>query len=120
MSVIFLAPARYIQGEGIREEAGNYVKNIGTRPLVLGDELVFSIIRPVLESRFDRAGLASSFVLFGGGGSQVEVMRLEEIALGRNTDLVIGTGGGKALDTSRLLADRLKVPLVAIPTSAAT
>jgi len=120
MTDIFLAPRRYIQREGILEEAGNYVKNFGSRLLVLGDELVFSIIRPVLESRLARAGLASSFVLFGGECSQGEVIRLEEIALGRNTDLVVGTGGGKALDTSRLLADRLKVPLIAIPTSAAT
>jgi len=120
MTDIFLAPRRYIQREGILEEAGKFVENFGKRPLVLGDELVFSIIRPVLEVRFAQAGLASSFVLFGGECSQGEVKRLEEIALGRNTDLVIGTGGGKALDTSRLLADRLKVPLIAVPTSAAT
>jgi glycerol dehydrogenase len=120
MTDIFLAPRRYIQREGVLEEAGNFLKNFGTRPLVLGDELVFSIIRPVLENRLAQAGLASSFVLFGGECSPGEVIRLEEIALGRNTDLVIGTGGGKALDTSRLLADRLKVPLIAIPTSAAT
>ena len=120
MTDIFLAPRRYIQREGILEEAGKFVENFGKRPLVLGDELVFSIIRPVLEVRFAQAGLASSFVLFGGECSQGEVKRLEEIALGRNTDLVIGTGGGKALDTSRLLAERLKVPLIAVPTSAAT
>ena len=120
MTDIFLAPRRYIQREGILEEAGKFVKDFGSRPLVLGDELVFSIIRPVLEGRLAQSGLASSFVLFGGECSEGEVKRLEEIARGRNTDLVIGTGGGKALDTSRLLADRLKVPLITIPTSAAT
>lgn len=120
MTDIFLAPRRYIQREGILAEAGSYVKDFGSRPLVLGDELVFSIIRPGLESRFAQVGLASSFVLFGGECSQGEVSRLEEIGRERNTDLVVGTGGGKALDTSRLLADRLKVPLIAIPTSAAT
>jgi glycerol dehydrogenase len=120
MTDIFLAPRRYIQREGVLEEAGNFVKDFGSRPLILGDELVLSIIRPVLEERLAQVGLGSSLVLFGGECSQGEVNRLEEIALGRNTDLVIGTGGGKALDTSRLLAERLKVPLIAVPTSAAT
>jgi len=120
MTDIYLAPRHYIQREGVLEEAGKLVKDFGGRPLVLGDELVFSIIRPVLEDRFAQSGMASSFVLFGGECSEGEVVRLEEIARGRNTDLVIGTGGGKALDTARLLANGLKVPLVTIPTSAAT
>ena len=62
---IFLGAKQYIQREGLLGEAGNYLKPFGRRPMVLGDELVFSIIRPVLEDRLKSAGLSSSFVLFG-------------------------------------------------------
>ncbi len=32
----------------------------------------------------------------------------------------MGTGGGKAIDTARVVAEKTKLPLITIPTSAAT
>jgi glycerol dehydrogenase len=117
---IFVGCKQYIQREGILAEAGNYLKGIGRRPLVLGDELVLSIVRPTLEDGLAAAGLAPSFVLFGDECSLGEISRVEAIARQQNLDFIVGTGGGKAIDTSRMVADRMKVPLVTIPTSAAT
>jgi glycerol dehydrogenase len=117
---IFLGPKQYIQREGILGEAGNYSKVFGRRPLVLGDELVLSIVRPTLEDRLDNAGLSPSFVLFGEECSWSEISRLVEIVRQKNLDFIVGTGGGKALDTSRMVAEKMKLPLVTIPTSAAT
>ncbi len=117
---IFLAPKQYIQREGVLAEAGQYVKPFGKRPLVLGDALVFSIIRSTLEDRLLASGLSPIFVLFGGESSLGEVSRLADIARQGNADFIVGTGGGKALDTSRVVADRMKLPLITIPTSAAT
>lgn len=117
---IFLAPKQYVQREGILTEAGNYFKAFGRRPMVLGDALVLSIVRPILEKRMKEAGLSPSFLLFGEECSQGEVRRLMEIAGKAGLDFIVGTGGGKVLDTSRVVADRLKLPLITVPTSAAT
>jgi glycerol dehydrogenase len=117
---IFLGPKQYIQREGLLGEAGNYLKPFGRRPMVLGDELVFSIIRPTLEDRLKSAGLSPSFVLFGEECSMSEIARLAEIVRKENLDFIVGTGGGKAIDTSRMVAEQLKLPLITIPTSAAT
>jgi glycerol dehydrogenase len=117
---IFLGAKQYIQREGLLAEAGNYLKPFGWRPMVLGDELVFSIIRPILEERLKSAGLFPSFVLFGEECSMPEIARLVDIVRKENLDFIVGTGGGKALDTSRMVAEQLKLPLITIPTSAAT
>jgi glycerol dehydrogenase len=120
MSSIFLGPKQYVQQEGALAEAGKALAPFGRRPLVLGDALVLSIVRPTLEKQLKAAGLAPSFVLFGGECNQSEVLRLMDIAKKENLDLIVGTGGGRGLDTSRMVANRLQFPLVTIPTSSAT
>jgi len=117
---IFLGPKQYIQKEGLLGESGNHLKPFGRRPMVLGDELVFSIIRPTLEDRLKSAGLSPFFVLFGKECSMAEISRLVEIVRKENLDFIVGTGGGKSIDTSRMVAEQLKFPLITIPTSAAT
>ena len=117
---IFLAPKQYVQREGILAEAGNYLKVFGRRPLVLGDSMVLSIVRPILEDQLSKTGLSPSFVTFGEECSKGEILRLVEIARQQNLDFIVGTGGGKAIDTSRMVAERLRLPLLTMPTSAAT
>jgi len=117
---IFLGAKQYIQREGILLEAGNYLKPFGQRPMVLGDDLVLSLVRPTLEDQLGRANLSPSFTRFGEECSLSEISHLGEIVRQKNLDFIIGTGGGKAIDTSRMLADKLKLPLITIPTSAAT
>ena len=117
---VFLAPKQYIQRDGILAEAGTYLEPFGKRPLVLSDELVFSIARPTLEDALRTAGMEPTFELFGEEPSFYESSRLEPIAKEKNADFIVGMGGGRPIDTARLLADRLNLPLVNLPTSAAT
>lgn len=117
---IFLGPRRYIQREGVLAEAGDYFQPFGRRPMVLGDDLVLSIVRPILEDRLNGTGFSPAFVRFGDECSLGEVFRLAEIVQQKNLDFIVGTGGGKSIDTARIVAERLQLPLITVPTSAAT
>ncbi len=117
---IFLGPKQYIQRAGIIKEAAEYLAVFGRRPLILADDLVMALIRPELEPQMAKAGLVPSFTLFGEECSQKEVLRLMDIVRQEKADLIVGTGGGKAIDTARVVAENLKLPLITMPTSAAT
>ena len=117
---ISLGPKQYIQREGLLTEAGVHLKRMGRRPLILGDELVLSIVRPTLEDRLAAEGLSPSFVLFGGECNLGEISRLEAMVRRESLDFIVGTGGGKVIDTSRVVAENLRLHLVTIPTSSAT
>lgn len=120
MGDLYLSPQHYRQQGGILNEAGTACKEFGRRPLVLGDAVVLAMIRPALEAQFAAAGLSPSFILFGEECCKEEISRVENIARRQDLDFLVGTGGGKAIDTSRMVAARLGCPFVTIPTSAAT
>ena len=120
MTDIFLGPKRYVQRPGALAGAGAELKAFGRRPMILGDDLVFSILRPVLENDLRSNGLSACFVRFGVECSLVEVARVADIGRSHNVDVIVGTGGGKAIDTARAVTGRLDLPLVTLPTSAAT
>ena len=120
MTDLFLGPKRYVQRPGALAEAAAGIRVFGRRPLILADELVHSILHPVLENTLPAAGLTPLQVRFGVECSRGEIERVAAIGRAERVDVIVGTGGGKAIDTSRAVAGRLDLPLVTIPTSAAT
>lgn len=120
MTDIYLGPKRYIQRAELLAEAASLLEPFGRRPLILCDDLVLSILRPRLEEPLRSSGFSPCFALFGEECSLVEVARVVEIGLSAKVDFIMGTGGGKAIDTARAVAGRIGLPLVTLPTSAAT
>ncbi len=117
---IFLSPKRYIQKPGALADVGAYLPDVGRRPMVLSDALVHALIAPHFDrSRFP-SGFSPHFVRFGVECSLTEIARLVKIAADEHVDFIVGTGGGKAIDTARVVAQKLNLPLVTLPTSAAT
>jgi glycerol dehydrogenase len=120
MTDILLSPKRYVQGEGILKKVQDYLKPFGRRPLILSDELVFSIVRPEMEYQLLEAEFHPSFALIGEECSHGEVARLENMNRDNRIEFIVGIGGGTSIDTSRALAEKMNVSFVAVPTSAAT
>lgn len=120
MEDLFLGPKRYVQKPGALAEAAAAIRAFGRRPLVLADETVEAIVAPVLAPACPAQGLAPFFLRFGVECSPAEIERVAAAARAEGADVIVGTGGGKALDTARAAAGRLGLPLVALPTSAAT
>ncbi len=83
-----------------------------------------AIIDPVVENIFTAMRsspvLALSLVRFGGNCTTREVERLCSAAQSETPEIVVGAGGGQALDAAKAVALRLGLPLVIVPTAASS
>ncbi|AFY58970.1 glycerol dehydrogenase-like oxidoreductase [Rivularia sp. PCC 7116] len=114
-----VAPAKVIRGSRISEQAILSISRLGSRPLIVGGSSTSEVAQNYIKS------LESQELDFIQGSyspdcseSSLEILRNQ--AQTHASDVIIGIGGGKALDTAKLLAYQLEIPVVTIPTSAAT
>lgn len=115
-----VAPAQVLRGAGILAQAGGAIAALGTRPLLVGGDRTLALVRPLLTQAFGDRAIAMADASYGLDCSENTLARLHEAAAQHRADVVIGVGGGKALDTAKLLAYQRQIPVVTIPTSAAT
>lgn len=120
MFKMMVSPKKYIQGPGLLENAGPYVLELGDKPFLIGDEVVLSIVRDPLERYFMKEGIEIKVAQFMGECSRQEIDRLKEIAREQLANVIIGAGGGKAIDTAKVIGYHLRYPAVIIPTIAST
>jgi glycerol dehydrogenase len=117
---IMCSPRKYVQGPGVLREAGLHANELGSRAIVLGDNIVLSLFGDILSRSFQERHMTCLLEEFHGECSHSEIDRLSEIAKRMSVDLVVGVGGGKALDTAKAVAHRLGVSMAMTPTIAST
>lgn len=115
-----VAPSRVLRSTEAIEQSGVAITTLGCRPLVVGGDRSLAIAQPRLLSVLEREQLSVAQANYGSDCSETELTSLRQKVTGHQADLIIGVGGGKALDTAKLLAHQCQLPVVTIPTSAAT
>ncbi|MCR4424921.1 MAG: glycerol dehydrogenase [Firmicutes bacterium] len=114
------AVGRYIQGPGALSRCGEFMPVKRGKVLFLADEIVMGLTHDQFASSVADAGLCAVPCLFGGECSEEEIHRVRERAVSSDVALIAGAGGGKCIDTARMVSHFLELPLVSIPTIAAT
>ncbi|MCX6226408.1 MAG: glycerol dehydrogenase [Bacteroidia bacterium] len=111
-------PGKYIQGRGVLHELPDLVKPLGIKGMILASPTVKEKILPVYGS----ASIKDQFKveLFKGECCEKEINRLCQIIRNDSLDIIIGMGGGKTIDTAKIAADRAGIPVVIVPTIAAS
>lgn len=114
------APAQYINEKGILKKAGAYVSEWGKRVLISGGVRALKAAEKDLTSSLDSSGIYWEKNIFKGEVSQSNIDLIKEKAIEMKADLIIGVGGGKAIDAAKAAAEDLRLTSIAIPTIAAT
>lgn len=112
-------PGRYIQAPGLIARLGEEAKSLGKKALVILDKNMAD--RLDADLRQGASPLETTILIHGGECSEAEIARGVEAGRDAEADLVVGVGGGKALDTAKAIAFRLgSLPTVIVPTIAAS
>jgi glycerol dehydrogenase-like iron-containing ADH family enzyme len=120
LSTMAIAPAQVLRGTNALAQSGEWIARLGKRPLVVGGDQTLAVIHPYLQPVLEERSLQAMQASYGADCSESSLEALQQTVKTHQADLILGVGGGKALDTAKLLAYRCQLPVVTIPTSAAT
>jgi glycerol dehydrogenase len=115
-----IAPAQVLRGPGAWAEALPRVANLGQHVLLLGRSQATGGLRRQLQADLEATGLQVTPGLLQHDCCEADLQRLAQLARSAGAELVLAAGGGKVLDAGKLLADRLQLACITVPTSAAT
>ena len=110
-------PGRYVQGAGALKSLREEVGRLGKKALAIVDPSVDKIVAPYLKSGDGVTYIPDAFC---GECCDPEIERLSAVAKKQNCDVIVGLGGGKALDTAKAVAFTLGHPVAIVPTLAST
>lgn len=120
MTKTFKSPAAYVQGRGVATEIAEHTEHLGETALLLADEVVLDIVEEAVVGSLQEAGIDASSLEFGGEAAEQEIDRVGDVAEDRGADIVIGAGGGKAMDTAKAAREAIGGSMVSMPTVAST
>jgi glycerol dehydrogenase len=111
-------PGKYIQGENALAELPILISLLGKNGLILASNTAQHKILPKYQINHPEAKIRIE--LFNGECNEKELNRVAEIIRREKIDIMVGMGGGKAIDTAKIASDRAGIPVIIVPTIAST
>jgi glycerol dehydrogenase-like iron-containing ADH family enzyme len=113
-------PIEYINQPDIIEQAGKYIKKYGSKALIIGSRTPLKVVGERFFKSLMEYEIDYSIEEFTGFPTLKTIERYVGLAGERGVNLIIGIGGGKVNDTAKVVGSKTKLPVIAVPTIAAT
>lgn len=111
-------PGRYMQGYKALDHLSAELASFGKRGLSILAPSAHKTLSDKLQSQSNVVQL--DMELFNRECCEPEIERLCKRGRECRSEFVVAIGGGKAIDTGKIVADRLNVPVAVVPTIAST
>lgn len=120
MLKLLRAPLKYIQGKDSLLNFYEETKNLGSSFLFICSNSGYKNCHAKIEKSFENTGSKLHFEIFGGISSNSEIEKMRKIVRDEHVEVVVGVGGGSAIDTAKATAYYEKCPVTVVPTVTAT
>lgn len=109
----------YTIGADAYEDIGNVCPAYGTKVAIIGGEKALAAAKDKILKAMEGSGLEVIGVFWYGGEASVENMEMLRPQVAE-ADMLFAVGGGKAIDTCKVLAHSMGRPFCTFPTIAST
>jgi glycerol dehydrogenase len=120
MKRTLIAPTKYIQGQDELINIGAVIKEYATKALLVASKAGQDRVQAQLNQAITKEPCTIVYGEFREECTKSEIERLKVLTEGTGCGVIIGLGGGKALDTAKAVADLVKKPVIIVPTIAST
>ncbi len=110
-------PGKYIQGEGLIRELQSFMNPYGEKSMILASGTAQNILNQHID-KFEHSNMHVE--KFRGECCEPEIQRVSELVVNHKTRVLAGMGGGKVIDTAKIVADRAGIPVIIVPTIASS
>lgn len=117
---LFRAPLKYVQGENCLLKFHDETCDLGSKFLFICSRSAHRTTRPLIEESFEGTETTRHYEVFGGKSSVGEIEKMRKIVRDEGIEVIVGAGGGSAIDTAKATAHYEHKPVVIIPTVCAT
>ena len=114
------APQKYVQGKDSLLQFHEQMKDLGDKWLFVCSNSGYKMCHDKIEKSFEGSCDVRRYEIFSGISSTGEIERMRKIVREDGLNVVVGVGGGSAIDTAKATAYYEKLPVVIIPTVVAT
>lgn len=102
------------------KDAGSYIKKIGTKVLVLAGRTAYKKAGDILQESMKKERIVYDVSIVEGYPTAEKVEYYGRIAKENAYDALIAVGGGRIMDLTKAAAEYAGLPVITIPTVAAT
>lgn len=114
------APLKYVQGKDCLTGFAAETQDLGKRFLFVCSKSGYKGCNAKIEKSFEGTDAFRRYEIFSGISSVGEIEKMREIVREDKIDVVVGIGGGSAIDTAKATAFYEKKPVAIVPTVCAT
>ena len=116
----FSSPSLYIQGQDILLNHCDQITRLGHRAVILSSGIAIDVAANALSNKLNKQHFFSEVITISDDFNDYELSCLCQKIHYLNADVVIAVGGGKVIDTAKMIAAQVKCRLVVVPTLAST
>lgn len=117
---IFNSPSTYVQGPDALSRLAELVAPLGSKVFALTTTSGAALVGDAVRRSFEGAAAELTLFTFDGECAEGAIAQIAQTARTAEADMVVGLGGGKALDIAKALAHALGTPVALCPTAAST